>query len=448
LTRSSRAPLLIIFITVFIDLLGFGIVLPVLPRYATHFRMSDMQLGLLMASFSAMQFLFAPVWGRISDRVGRRPILMLGLFGSALFYSLFGYATSLGFEGQLLGLGVVPWLYICRIGAGIAGATIPTAQAYIADVTGPEQRAKGMALIGAAFGIGFCFGPLLGAIFVPPETGPETPAVVSASDSAPETNPAPESSAAESSAGELKAELPPSAIPGYLAGGLSTLALLSAIFLLPESLQPGSRAEARHWLDLTSLKAAVARPSIGFTLLVIFLTTVAFGQFETTLSLLTKKRGIPVDKNYLLFSYIGLVLALSQGFLIRRFLPKLGELLMGRLGTVLMTLGLIGIGFAALDQTLSLGYLRIVIAVAVVGFAAVTPSLQSLLSRHSAATQQGGILGLGQSISALARIVGPAIGMPLHGINIALPYWVAGGIMAFCILLSLGLKQPHDVPEH
>src|SRR5258708_31673624 len=119
LSRSSRAPLMVIFITVFIDLLGFGIVLPILPLYGKHFQAHDNTLGLLMASFSAMQFLFAPLWGRVSDRVGRRPVLILGLAGSAIFYTLFGYASSLGRDGELLGLGVVPSLFICRISAGI-----------------------------------------------------------------------------------------------------------------------------------------------------------------------------------------------------------------------------------------------------------------------------------------------------------------------------------------
>src|SRR5262245_12281029 len=199
---------MIIFITVFIDLLGFGIVLPLLPRYAKHFNTSGPTLGLLMASFSAMQFLFAPIWGRISDRVGMRPILVLGLAGSAIFYALFGYATSLGAQGELLGLSVVPWLFICRIGAGIAGATIPTAQAYIADVTGPEERAKGMALIGAAFGIGFTFGPLLGAAFLPREATSSTIRDVAA----PITDVATDPSATES------AQAPPSSAPGYVAG--------------------------------------------------------------------------------------------------------------------------------------------------------------------------------------------------------------------------------------
>src|SRR5207245_1972908 len=194
------------------------------PRYAKHFEVSGATLGLLMASFSAMQFVFAPIWGRVSDRVGRRPVLMLGLACSACFYGLFGYATSLGSGGELLGLGVVPWLFICRIGAGIAGATIPTAQAYIADVTGPHDRAKGMALVGAAFGIGFTFGPLLGAAFLPAETAP-----------------VPIGSEVAVVAGDIAAEPseePPSAATGYVAGVLSSLALLSAIFLCPASLNP------------------------------------------------------------------------------------------------------------------------------------------------------------------------------------------------------------------
>jgi len=429
LSKSSRAPLLIIFITVFIDLLGFGIVLPILPRYAEHFHVGKFTLGMLMASFSAMQFLFAPLWGRISDRVGRRPILILGLVGSAIFYTLFGYVTSLGVSGELLGLGVVPWLFICRIGAGIAGATIPTAQAYIADVTGPQDRAKGMALIGAAFGIGFCFGPLLGAAFLPAE--PDVVVAADASDMAADA--------------AVIDRSPPSAVPGYLAGVLSGLATLSAIFLLPESLQPGTRTEARHWLDISSLKEAVARPVMGLILLTIFLTTLAFGQFETTLSLLTESLGLPHRKNYLVFAYIGFILALSQGLIVRRLLPKVGESLMSRAGTVLMTAGLILIGLSAHAQ--SKGMLYTVLPIAVIGFSAVTPSLQSLLSRHSAATQQGGILGLGQSISALARILGPAMGIPLNGVDVALPYWVGAAIMGCSILLTTALRPPADAPS-
>ena len=144
------SPLVIIFFTVFIDLLGFGIIIPLLPFYAEHYGASAFVVGLLSTSFSAAQFLFAPLWGRLSDRIGRRPVILIGLLGSALSYALFAIATSL------------PLLFVARTLAGIAGANIPTAQAFIADVTTPEKRARGMGLIGAAFGLGFIFGPAIG----------------------------------------------------------------------------------------------------------------------------------------------------------------------------------------------------------------------------------------------------------------------------------------------
>jgi DHA1 family tetracycline resistance protein-like MFS transporter len=152
LARSKPAvsPLVIVFVTVFIDLLGFGIIIPLLPFYAETFGATALTVGLLSASFSLMQFLFAPIWGRLSDRIGRRPIILLGLFGSFLSYLIFGLAQSLSV------------LFIARISAGIAGANIPTAQAFIADTTTPENRAKGMGLVGAAFGLGFIFGPAVG----------------------------------------------------------------------------------------------------------------------------------------------------------------------------------------------------------------------------------------------------------------------------------------------
>jgi len=253
----SRSPLAIIFLVVFIDLLGFGIVLPLLPRYGEHFDADKMTLGFLMASFSAMQFLFAPLWGRLSDRIGRRPVLLVGLAGSTLSYFFFARVTQFGNAGPIFGQSPIFWLFVTRIGAGIAGATIPTAQAYISDVTDTGHRGKGMALIGAAFGIGFTFGPLLGAMFVP---------------------------AVEGAA--------PSAAPGYVAAVLSALAFVAAMFLLPESLKPSSGTASRGWLNISALQAALARPYVGTTLACIFLTTFAFAQFESTLSLLTKALGI------------------------------------------------------------------------------------------------------------------------------------------------------------
>ena len=202
MNSPRRGSLLVIFLTVFIDLLGFGMVLPLLPIYAKQFTTdkSGMVIGLLMASFSAMQFLFAPMWGRLSDRIGRRPVLMIGLAGSVLFYTLFGLATV---WKSLAGL------FISRIGAGIAGATIPTTQAYIADTTSLEGRAKGMALIGAAFGVGFTFGPLFGYLALPSGEGDPGPG------------------------------------PGFAAAVLSAVALGLAYFKLPESLSAKSTSAAQ-----------------------------------------------------------------------------------------------------------------------------------------------------------------------------------------------------------
>lgn len=483
-TRARKAPLLIIFVTVFIDLLGFGIVLPLLPIYGEHFHPPPWALGLLMASFSAMQFLFAPVWGRISDKVGRRPILIIGLAGSTIFYALFGYASALGTAGTLLGLHAFAWLFVTRIGAGIAGATIPTAQAYIADVTGPTERARGMALIGAAFGIGFTFGPLLGAAFVTAEaTSPaalaesklsaelriteaqrqeigtvlrdyrEQVRAAGLSVSQAERNRRrsardqrllaaldPEQLAAWNERTETR---PPSPAPGYVAAALSALALLSAIFLLPESLQPGSEARSGHWLQFGLLTHALRRSAIGLILVVMFLTTFAFAQFEVSLSLLMKEHfELSLRDVFYVFAYIGLVLSLSQGLIVRRLVPKVGEYRMSICGTTLMACGLLAIGIAA--QRESLGMLYGVIAITVVGFSALTPSLQSLLSRHSAASEQGGMLGLGQSVSALARILGPVLSIVLFEANITYPYWVAAIIMAIGGALTIGLRGNPD----
>ena len=414
MARSSKASLLIIFVTVFIDLLGFGIVLPLLPRYGKHFQAEGFTLGLLMASFSAMQFLFAPIWGRISDRVGRRPILILGLGGSTVFYALFGFATSLGSDGQLLGLGALTWLFITRIGAGIAGATIPTAQAYIADTTTQSERSRGMALIGAAFGIGFTFGPLIGAAFVSAEVGG-----------------------------------PPSPAPGYVASALSAVAMLSAIFALPESLKPNSAPRAHHWFDVRTLFQAVTRPALGSILFTMFLTTFAFAQFESTLALLTEHLGLAERHNFFVFAYVGFVLTVSQGYLVRRVLWKMGELRMGVVGALLMTLGLGLIAICSRQD--SRWMLFAVLPIGVVGSAALTPALQSLLSLRSPASAQGEMLGLGQSMSALARILGPVAGMMLYKQDVTYPYWSGAALMAVGILFVLSIRhadsQPHDVQQ-
>ena len=402
--------LLIIFLTVFIDLLGFGMVLPLLPIYADQFHAdtSGWLIGGLMASFSLMQFIFAPLWGRLSDHIGRRPVLMVGLAGSVVFYSLFGVATVMV---------SLPLLFAARIGAGIAGATISTAQAYIADSTSLTERPKGMALIGMAFGLGFTFGPLLGYLAVPGGR-----------------------------------EAAPGPAPGFVAAGLSAFALLLAFFRLPESLRPDGRSTSRKILDLSALRDALATPSITPLLATIFVCVFAFANFETTLSMLirgARAADSPFKFSWgqvcLTFAYIGFTLALVQGGLVRRLAGRINEAALAAAGAVaeVVGFGLIVAAIATESSGLLLGSLAVVVG----GFAFMTPSLNSLLSRRTDPAKQGGILGVGQSVNAMARILGSLVGIPLLKIQNTLPFYLAAAMMAAAVLLvMLAARAGKDFP--
>ena len=379
-----RSPLLVLFLVVVIDLIGFGIVLPLLPRYAKEYAASPLMTGVIMASFSAMQFVFAPFWGRLSDRHGRRPILMVGLFGSVLSYTLFGLADSL----------VV--LLVSRIAAGFFGATIGAAQAYIADVTDAKERGRGMAVIGAAFGLGFTVGPAIGGI---------------------------------ASGWHRYA-------PGFIAAGLSAFALTLAMVALPEPPRHAARAE-RSLLDRTAIRHALAMPTIPLILLLQFGATFAFASFESTLSLFTQAQWRYDERhNGCVFTFIGLVLVIAQGGIVRRLMPKVGELNFVVRGTLLMALGLGALAFVP-----DLALLLVALAVAVLGFAMVTPSLSSLLSRRTPQSTQGEVLGLGQSMLSLARILGPLWGNWLFGVTWGLPYMVAGFLLLIATVLASVLKR-------
>jgi MFS family permease len=438
--RRRKSALGIVFLVVFIDLLGFGIVLPLMPLYATElvgplFRGDESWmpalrgaiLGCLMASFSAMQFFFAPLWGRISDRVGRRPILLLGLAGSTVFYGLFGVASVIGAEGSGAVALALLLMFAARIGQGIAGATISTAQAVIADCTPSERRARGMAIIGAAFGIGFTFGPLLGfaSLFV------DSPGA-----------------------------------PGYAAAAFSGLALVLALVLLPETLTEGARSGRRELFNWQSFLNVLRTPIVGILVVTFFFATFAFGSLESTLALVNKllltgaaemheevsREALKTTErsNFLIFAYVGFILMLVQGLIYRRLVGRVGELRFLRLGVLLMALGLAGAVVVLLVRgSMTPGWASLaaglpVITVAVCGFAFMTPSLQSLISRHTDPTRQGEVLGVNQSASALARILGPSLGLtmffavPSH----IVPYACGGALLVAVFAFTLRLR-PH-----
>ena len=381
----KKSALGVLFLTVVIDLLGFGIVLPLLPRYGRLYNASGLEIGMLMASFSAMQFLFATLWGKLSDRHGRRPLILLGLAGSVGSYLLFAFANT-----YLL-------LLVSRILAGIFAATIGTAQAYIADMTGRAGRGKGMAMIGAAFGVGFTLGPVFGWLthdFLGPQW------------------------------------------PGLAAAILSFIALLVAWRKLPEPPTHVAR-EKRSLFDGRALRHAFSTPGIPLIIGVQVLATFCFAGLEGTLALLTEdKWGQGIRGNGLLFTYVGFVLLVAQGWLVRKYLPKAGEKRFAQIGCVLLSAGMLGIAAGGAG----LGWVLPVLAVAVLGFAMISPSMSSLLSLHTPADMQGEILGVGQSGLSLSRIFGPFLGNIAFAVSPETPYWIGGALMVLAFVSAFSLR--------
>jgi DHA1 family tetracycline resistance protein-like MFS transporter len=379
--------------TVFIDLVGFGIVIPVLPLYAQRFEASPEAIGLLLAVFSAMQFIFAPILGRISDRVGRRPVLMLSMIGTAAGFLLMGFADSL-------------WLlFVARVIDGITGGNISTAQAYIADVTAPENRSRAMGMIGAAFGLGFVFGPAIAGI-----TSHISPAT-----------------------------------PFFVAAALAAGNAIALFFLLPESLSTKHRAEAARRPSLVEVLSGSGnwqRPAVMATY---FFATLSFALLTATYALFTNRRfEFDAAHNGYMFAYLGLLGAAIQGGLLGRLLEYGGEKPLAILGVAIMA----GSMFAL---PLSTGMTMLILSSTgiAVGNSLVTPTLNGLASKSAGPGMQGQVLGALQSCASLARIAGPAMGGWLLGIDVKnqtplygrTPFWTGGCIMLLALVLSL-LLQP------
>ena len=386
------SPLVIIFVTVFIDLLGFGIIIPLLPFYAESFGASALTIGLLGTSFSLMQFVFSPIWGRWSDRIGRKPIIMLGLMGSCVSYLVLALSTSLTL------------LFVARIIGGIAGANIPAAQAYIADVTTPENRARGMGMIGAAFGMGFIFGPAIGGLLS--RVSPETPM--------------------------------------WCASALCLANFVAAWFLLPESRTADNKTISLGRLEM--FRHAIRKPTLLLVLFLCFLVTLAFSGFETTFALFSEwKFGFTTSTIGFVFAFIGVVLATVQGLLVGKTVKLVGERQLIPLAILSIAIGIGLIPFVWSVPTL-LGALGVL----AVGMGFNNPSLMSMLSKLSDPDDQGGMMGLASSFSSLGRVVGPAWGGYLYdAYGTTMPYMSAAGLMFIAFLLAfIGLRnvRPGDTP--
>lgn len=404
----KKPSLLVIFLTVFIDLIGFGIVLPLLPIYSRNFGASPLLIGVMMASFSAMQFVFAPVWGKLSDRIGRRPVLLVSTAGAALSYAVF--ALGSGFTGQT----ALIILLVSRIFAGICGANITVAQAYIADITPPEHRSRRMGLIGMAFGLGFIFGPALGAY--------------------------------------SHRHLGISG-PGWVAASLCAANFILALFILPESWKPASEHVAPR-PRLAQWAHTLTQPKIGLLITVFFLATFCFTCFETTLGLLVAenfnldiKQGEDAGTIGLLFAYCGIVGAVVQGGAIGRLVKKMGEPRLIAVSLVLVGFSLaplpfvhghVGFSWGVLFRPEGLPWVKLfaLLGLLAIGSGLTRPPVFGLISILTPAREQGATIGVAQSAGSLARIVGPIFAATVFGYHPALPYVVCGGISLIAALLA------------
>jgi len=380
----------ILFLIVFVDLVGFGLIIPLLPFYAERFGASPQLVTILMAVFSLMAMIAAPFWGRLSDRIGRRPVLMASMAAAALAYLWMGFASEL-------------WmLFAARAFAGICAGNIAAAQAYIADVTSPEKRARGMGLIGAAFGLGFIIGPALGGL-------------VAGNDVA---------------TADLET-------PGLIAAGLSATAFLGVVLLLPESLPAAVRArQARSRFG--ALCSAFRQPVLARLLMVFFLVILAFAGMESTFALWAmREHGWgPAQIGYV-FTYVGLLSAVMQGGLIGPLTRRFGE---ERL--LLSGLALIALGLLVLPFSRTLPPLLVAVSALAIGMGAMQPSLNSLISRRAGAEEQGEVMGVAQSVGSLSRVLGPIMaGALFESFGRNSPFLWGAALVAAALLLSWRLPR-------
>ncbi|OQA46402.1 MAG: Tetracycline resistance protein, class C [Chloroflexi bacterium ADurb.Bin325] len=382
----------ILFFTMIVVMLGFGIVIPIMPFYVEHFGASGAALGGLMAVFSVMQFIFSPLWGNLSDRLGRKPILMLGAFGNALSLILMGLAPNLSL------------LFAARaLGGILSSATLPTAMAYVADSTSLEQRSGGMGAVGAAMGIGMVLGPAIG--------GP----------------------LAERSLSQ----------PFFAAGGLSAIALALILIILPESLPPERRGmrQVEQGRQLARMREALGGP-MGLLFFLSFLVNFALTSFEGIFGLFAAHRfNYSPSQVSLVFAVIGILSAVAQGIATGPTTRRWGE-------SAIIKISLLGsaIGFPLMLLATNFATVLLTVGLFVLSNTMLRPALSSLISKK-AQTGQGAAMGLNNAFMSLGRIVGPLWAGGLFDVRITYPYISGGIVMGFSYLLSLLRLHDDEQPE-
>jgi MFS transporter, DHA1 family, tetracycline resistance protein len=381
---ENKKAFTIIFLTVFIDLLGFGLVIPILPTYAKQLGASNIEVGFLAGIFSAMNFFFTPFMGSYSDRIGRRPIILISIAANVVGYLIFGFAGNLTL------------FMLSRLVNGIGSSNIAAAQAYISDITPPAERTKYLGMIGAAFGLGFVFGPAAG--------------------------------------GYIKATYGFEWV-GFSAAIICMINFVSAYFFLPESIKEKNANSPIRFVPFNDYFKALQKPLLREILFLWIIYIMAFTMMQTVSALLWKEHyGLDEKHIGFVFAIIGVSSAIAQGGLVGLMSKKLGTNRILLLGCILMCIGL-GI-IPLIPQNWFWTGTIMWIACTAIGGGCLTPSLQSLVSLISPPNEQGRMLGLSQSLGSLSRVLGPAISGFAYDFHFSTPYFIGSTLMVVCFFLA------------
>ena len=415
----KRSPLVILLLTVLLDLIGFGIVLPLLPTYAKDLGANPFMIGLIAAIFSIMQFIFSPLWGKLSDKIGRRPVMLISIFITAVSYLVFSQAST------------IPLLIFARGLSGIGSANIAAAQAYITDVTDSKNRSGAMGMMGAAFGIGFIIGPLIGGL--------------------------------------LKHNYGIQMV-GYVSAALISIDFILAIFLLPESNTSAKKmqfgflkkrtadSEPRRSTSIflgeklkeygEGLKLVFSSRPLALLMIANYIYTFAIVNMQVASILLWKEYFSASDQQIgYIFAYVGIWSVVVQGGLISKLIKKLGEHKLFLWGHFFTFIGVFFVPFAPQTSLFSIGL--VILFFFAIGTSLVAPINLSMISLYSYKEKQGQILGLSQSVNSFARIMGPFSGSILYGMNFHAPYIVAGVLTLIGALIAFSLfKYKIEALDH